>query len=148
MSFVYIPTYNVSMTAKIMAQAGGPKKKVAVERKMSLFGQSLAFAQAFPMLADLKATIWVRVHGSTEKHPPERHFSLGNPPAEHIHCPKTGCMNGGWPMGNVVRDMIAKRETHRKVADKCNGRLWMAGPKYRECATHFSAEIELAYEPD
>ena len=136
------------MTAKITGQAGEPKKKVIVEKKMSLFGQSIAFAQAFPMLADLKATIWVRVHGSTEKHPPERHFSLGNPPAEHIHCPRTGCMNGGWPIGKVVRDMIAKRETLRKVDGKCNGRRWVAGPTYRECATHFSAVIKLAYNPD
>ncbi|HTB83193.1 MAG TPA: hypothetical protein VK742_06025 [Candidatus Sulfotelmatobacter sp.] len=136
------------MTAKITGQAGEPKKKVIVEKKMSLFGQSIAFAQAFPMLADLKATIWVRVHGSTEKNPPERHFSLGDPPAELIHCPRTGCMNGGWPLGNIVRDMIAKRETHRKVEGKCTGRQWVTGPAYRDCATHFSAEIELTYEPD
>jgi len=135
------------MTAKIMGQAGEPKKKVIVEKKMSLFGQSIAFAQAFPMLADLKAKVWVRVHGITEKNPPERNFSFDNPPAEHIHCPRTGCMNGGWPIGNIVREMIAKRETHRKVEGKCNGRQWVLGPKYRECATHFSAEIDLAYEP-
>jgi hypothetical protein len=136
------------MTTKIMLQTGEPKKKVAVERKMSLFGQSIAFAQAFPMLADLTATIWIRAHGSTEENPPERHFRFGNPPAEHIHCPKTGCTNGGWAIGDVVRDMIAKRETHRNVESRCNGRQWVVGPKYRDCVTHFTAEIELAYKPE
>jgi len=135
------------MTIKIISAAGEPKKKAPVEKKMSLFGQSIAFAQAFPMLADLKATIWVRPYGSTEENPPERHFGFGNPPAERIHCPKTGCTNGGWPIGDIVRDMIAKRETHRKVAGKCNGKQWVVGPKYRDCETHFSAEIELVYKP-
>jgi hypothetical protein len=136
------------VTTKIMEQGGEPKKKVPIEKKMSLFGQSIAFAQAFPMLADLKATIWTRVYGRTEQNPPERHFRLGNPPVEHIHCPKTGCTNGGWPIGNVVRDMIAKRETHRNVEAKCNGKQWVVGPKYRECVTHFTAEIDLAYKPE
>jgi len=115
---------------------------------MSLFGQSIPFNQAFPMLADLKATVWVRPYGKMEENPPERYFRLGNPPREHIHCPKSGCTNGGWPIGDIIRDMIAKREMHRHAEGKCNGMQWVVGPKYRDCVTHFTAEIELAYKPE
>ena len=134
------------MTAKIMARTGEPKKNVSVEKRMSLFGQAVPFNQAFPMLADLKVKVWVRPYGSTEENPQERSFRLGNPPREHINCPKSGCTNGGWRIGDVMRDMIARRETHQKVEGKCQGKQWVVGPKYRDCVTHFSAEIELAYK--
>jgi len=136
------------MTAQIASEAGEPNKKVAVERRMSLFGQSIPFAQAFPMLAGLETTVWIRPFGRTEENSQERHFKLRNPPGEHIHCPKKGCTNGGWRIGDVLRDMIAKRETHRDVEGTCNGKQWVVGPKYRDCVTHFTAKIDLAYNPE
>jgi hypothetical protein len=136
------------MTTPIVSKDEEPVKRVAVERKMSLFGQSLPFAQAFPMVAGLEATVWIRPFGSTEQNPQERHFGLRNPPGEHVLCPKKGCTNGGWCLGDVMRDMIAKRETHRQVEGKCNGKQFVVGPKYRDCGTHFTAEIDLAYKPE
>jgi hypothetical protein len=136
------------MRTEIVLPAGEPKKNPAAGKRMSLFGQSIPFAQAFPMLVDLKATVWVRPCGLTEENPPEQCFTLGNPPPEHMNCPKSGCTNGGWPMGDIIRDMIAKRETHRRAEGKCRGRQWVAGPKYQDCVTQFTAEIELAYKPD
>jgi hypothetical protein len=136
------------MITEIAPQAGEPNKKFAAEGKMSLFGQSIPFTQAFPMLADLKTTVWIRPFGSLEQNPQERDFGLRNPPGEHIHCPKKDCTNGGWRIGDVMRDMIAKREVRRTVEGKCSGKQWMVGPKYRACVTHFTAEIVLAYKPE
>ena len=136
------------MTSNITSPSGEPKKQVAVEKKMSLFGQTIPFNQAFPMLAGLQATVLVRPHGSVEEKPSELYFSLGDPPPEHINCPESGCTNGGWPFGDIIRDLIAKRETHRRAEGQCTGRQWVVGPKYRDCATHFTAEIELAYKPE
>jgi hypothetical protein len=136
------------MTTQIAFQNGEPQKQVAVGRKMSLFGQSIPFARAFPMLAGLETTVWIRPHGSTEENPQERHFGFRNPPGEHIQCTKKGCTNGGWCIGDVMRDMIARRETHRNVEGRCNGKQWVVGPKYRDCVTHFAAEIQLAYKPE
>jgi hypothetical protein len=136
------------MTATNMPAAKEPKKKVSVEKKMSLFGQSIPFTQAFPMVKSLTIKVQICPHGSTEENPQERHFKLSNPPPERLHCPKSGCTNGGWCLGDIMRDVIARRETHRKVEGKCSGRQWVVGPKYRECVTHFRAEIELAYKPE
>jgi hypothetical protein len=135
------------MPTQIAPQAGEPNKKSAPGRKMSLFGQSIPFVQAFPVLASMKTTIWTRPFGSLEQNPQERHYALRNPPGEHVQCPKKGCTNGGWAIGHIMREMIAKRETYRKIEGKCNGRQWVVGPKYRDCVTHFTAEIELAYKP-
>jgi len=134
------------MTTRIVPHSEEPDKKFMAERKMSLFGQSIPFAKAFPMLEDLKTTVWIRPFGISEQNPQERHFGLRNPPGEHIHCPKKGCTNGGWRIGDVMRGMIAKREVHQIVEGKCNGKQWVVGPKYRDCTTHFTAEIELTYK--
>jgi hypothetical protein len=83
-----------------------------------------------------------------EEQPPELYFSLGDPPPDYINCPESGCTNGGWPIGDIIRDLIAKRGTHRHAEGKCTGRQWVVGPKYRDGATHFTAEIELAYKPE
>ncbi|HEY5297840.1 MAG TPA: hypothetical protein VIK59_07930 [Verrucomicrobiae bacterium] len=121
-------------------------KQDSVERGSSLFGQSMPFIQAFPMLASLKATVWIRTGGGMDENPQERHFALGNPPGEYIRCPKIGCTNGGWCIADVLRDMIAKRETHRKQGGICSGRQRMNRSMFRECLTHFMAEIELSYK--
>lgn len=123
-------------------------ERLAIEKRMSLFGQAVPFTQAFPILAVLKATIWVRPFGSTEQNLRERHFRLNNPPGEHVTCSKTGCTNGGWRIGDIIRDMITKRETHRHVEGNCNGKQWVVGAKYRDCVTHFTAEIDLAYKSE
>jgi len=136
------------MVSQNVLQAIEPKRKTSAEKEMSLFGQSIPFSQAFPMLADLSATVWIRPSGRREENPQERHFSLRNPPCEHINCPNSGCTNGGWPLGDIIRDMIAKREAHRHVEGKCHGREWMVGPKYQDCLTHFTGEIELAYKAE
>jgi hypothetical protein len=135
------------MIAETISQAGEPGKKFGVGRKMSSFGQSIPFAQAFPMLAALKTTVWIRPHGGTEENPQEQHFKFRKPPGEYIRCPKKGCTNGGWCIGDIVRDMIARRETHQKIEGKCNGLQLVIGPKFRKCGTHFTAEIELGYKP-
>ncbi len=148
MSFRDIPVIVSIMNAKTMSPAGETTNGDASGRKGYLFDQPTSFAQAFPMLGTLKATVGIRPYGSTEEKPQEKHFSLGNPSLDQIGCPKPGCRSGGWPMGEQIRDMIAKRETHRHVEAKCNGKQWIVGPKFRNCMAHFTAEIELTYKPE
>jgi hypothetical protein len=121
-------------------------KGVTIERGLSLFGQTIPFTQAFPMVANLKTTVWIRPHGRLEENPQQRDFGLRSPPGEHIRCPNTECTNGGWCIGDILRDMIAKRETHRTAEGSCNGMWRTNGSKYRKCLTHFTAEIELGYK--
>ncbi len=123
-------------------------KQDSVERGLFLFGQPTTFDKAFPTIATLKATVWIRQGGGMDGNPQERHFATGNPPGEYIRCPKIGCTDGGWCIGDVLRDMVAKRETHRKAGGICSGKQRMNRSMFRECLTHFTSEIELTYKPD
>jgi hypothetical protein len=123
-------------------------KRVANERGLSLFGQSMPFTQAFPSVEILKTTVWIRPHGRTEENPQERHFDLRRPPGEYISCPNSECTNGGWCIGDIIRQMIATREEHRLVDGVCNGRRRTNVSEFRACPTHFTAEIDLEYSPE
>jgi hypothetical protein len=123
-------------------------KGITIERGLSLFGQTLPFTRAFPMVAILKTTVWIRPYGRREENPQQRHFGRRGPPGEHIRCPNTECTNGGWCIGDIVRDMIAKRETHRTAEGSCNGWRRTNDSEYRKCLTHFTAEIELGYKSE
>ena len=123
-------------------------KQDAVDRGLSLFGQPTTFRQAFPAVATLKATVWIRQGGPMDGAAQERHFTIGNPPGEYIHCPKIGCTNGGWCIGDVLREMVSKQETQRRAGGICSGRQRMNRSMFRECLTHFTSEIELTYKPE
>jgi hypothetical protein len=128
--------------------SGFMDKQDSVERGLSLFGQPTSFGQAFPTVASLIVTVWIRQGGTLDDAPHEHHFSIGNPPGEYIRCSKTGCTNGGWCIGDVLREMVSKRETHRKAGGICSGRQRMNRSMFRECLTHFQANIELTYKPE
>lgn len=121
-------------------------RRATIERRLSLLGQTLPFAKAFPMVAILKTMVLVRPFGILEENPQQRHFGLRSPPGEHIRCPNPECVNGGWCIGDIVREMIARRETHRTAEGSCNGWRRTHDSKYRKCQTHFTAEIELGYK--
>ena len=123
-------------------------KQDALEKGLYLFGQPTTFDKAFPTIANLKATVWIRQGGPMDESPQERHFSIGNPPGEYIRCAKIGCTNGGWCIGDILRDMVAKKETHRKAGGICSGKQRMNRSMFRECLTHFMADIELSYKPE
>jgi hypothetical protein len=123
-------------------------KQDAVDRGLFVFGESVSFSKAYPMVADLKVTVWIRTGGPMDGKPQERHFAIGNPPGEYIRCPKVGCTDGGWCIGDALRDMTDKRETHRKTGGICSGKQRMGRSTFRACLTHFTAEIELTYKPD
>jgi hypothetical protein len=123
-------------------------KQDAVEKGLLLFGPPATFAKAFPTISDLKATVWIRQDGPMDGDPQQRHFSIGTPPGEYVRCPKMACTDGGWCIGDVLRDMVSKHETRRKAGGLCSGRQRMNRTMFRECLTQFTADIELTYKDD
>ena len=111
-----------------------------------LLGQVVAFSQAFPTLARLKARVSIRPAGPDDPNPHVRDFTLSHPPDEHIRCPRPGCTEGGWRLGDVLRAMVAQGETERRMVLLCPGRDPTSPPQAHHCATQFSALIELAYK--
>ena len=121
-------------------------KQDKVERGLYVFGQPVPFKDAFPMLSDLRAHVQIRTGGPLDERPQERHFSLEYPPGEYVRCPKPGCTDGGWCIADVIREMVAKKETQRKSGGICTGRQRMGRSNFRECLTHFMADITIRYK--
>ena len=81
-------------------------------------------------------------------HPVIHHFSTAHPPAEFIACGRSGCTGRGWRIADVLREMVAARESHREAGGICDGRERMSRSNYRSCLTHFEADIALTFKPE
>jgi hypothetical protein len=120
-------------------------KQDSVQKGLYLFGQPTTFSKAFPTVADFKITVWIRKGGREDGRPLRQPFTIDNPPGEFIRCPKSDCVNGGWCIGDILREMVSKNETYRKTGGTCTGKQRMNRSATRDCLTDFEADIELVF---
>lgn len=125
----------------------GLDKQDKVERGLYVFGQPIPFKQAFPTITDLYVTVEIRVGGQLDGNPEEMSYTLANPPGEYIRCPRHDCTDGGWCIGDRLREMVAKGETEKDVGGICTGQERMNRRDFRKCLTLFNAKIKLTYKP-
>jgi len=116
-----------------------------VESGAFVFAQPTTFTKAFPTIKDLAVRVAIRKDGPMDGDPQTRFLTIQNPPGEYIRCSNSRCTDGGWCIGDVLRDMIAKGETSRKAGGICAGQERMNRSSFRKCLTHFSAEITISY---
>ena len=121
-------------------------KQDKVENGSYLFSQPTTFDKAFPSIKTLQIKVMIRKGGPMDGAPQTQYFSIQNPPGEYIRCVNSGCTDGGWRIGNVLRDMVEKKETSKTVTGICSGRERMNRSSFRKCLTQFSAEIKLSYD--
>lgn len=100
----------------------------------------------YAAVSDMQIEIRIKRGGSLDENPLIRHHTLANPPGEIIRCPKAGCVDGGWYIVDILRDMIARKETDRKTGGICKGKQRMGRAGYRDCLTDFEANIHLKYK--
>lgn len=101
------------------------------------------FEQVFPQIE----TVLVRVRGTYQGFSErfyDRH-TLG----EYIDCTNPLCWNGGFRVGDVLRQMVLSGETHHEDSAFCQGHE--ASPKgrrkYGECGEFFRFTIDISYKP-
>lgn len=113
-----------------------------------VFATTSTFASTFPQIESAAVAVTHRESGLlrdagegandwyTEK-------TLG----EHVRCTNDLCYAGGFPIGNVLREMVSARETHREGRLLCRGNE--GSPKgrriYRKCLYGISYTIDLVY---
>lgn len=109
-----------------------------------MFAQKVPFAKAFP---DIHA---VRIEVETGHAPsgnPKRVFSGQHLPGEYVDCDNPLCYNGGFSIGEVLRDMVQKRERDREGRAICRG--YEGSPKgrrkYRDCVNFFRYKVRIDY---
>jgi hypothetical protein len=118
-----------------------------------LFSQKGSFAEAFPQLEEAKVSltesgyVGYTLDGSNKKKRTvsSKSGNLG----EYINCSNPLCYNGGFSVGQSIREMISAAETHREDHAVCQG--YEGSPKgrrrYRSCINFFTFTIDLTYGP-
>lgn len=109
-----------------------------------VFSQKTTFEKAFPGIesirVDVNETGEIRFGGNRTY----TNSSLG----EFVNCSNSMCYNGGFRIGDVVREMNYKREENREGSAICQGNE--GSPKgrriYRKCLNHFDYKITIKYK--
>ena len=110
-----------------------------------VFGRKVPFSEAFPEIADLRVEVemGVKRHGN-----PQRVYTLRNLPGEYIDCNESLCYNGGFSIGEILRDMVSAGETERKENRICKG--YHGSPKgrrkYKDCLNFFQIQVQIQYK--
>lgn len=113
----------------------------------TIFGppQVTSFETAFPQIATLK--IVATESGHEVRYGDNTHTYTGSI-GEYINCSNAFC-DGGYHIAQLIREMVAKKETHRESTLLCKGNE--TSPKghriYKKCMNGLSVDIEITYKP-
>jgi hypothetical protein len=107
----------------------------------ALPGEKVSFAKMFPEVAKLR----IEVTESDAEFGGMRRVPATT--GEYIDCTNPLCYNGGFRVGEVVREMIRERKTSKAGSNICQG--YEGSPKgkkkYRDCLRWFQWKIEIEY---
>jgi len=110
-----------------------------------MFSKKVSFNEAFPEIEELKAVVVESGEGVRDWNR-ERYYSKGT--GEYINCSNYLCYNGGFSIGNILREMVRTGETHTKKSQICQG--YEGSPKgrrkYRDCMNFFTITIDITYK--
>jgi hypothetical protein len=111
------------------------------------FARKVPFSEAFPEIASIRVELSQTGEG-TYDWDRNRVFTTETFPGEYVDCTNRICYNGGISLGRILRDMVAKKESHREGAELCQGNE--ASPKghsiYRKCLNRFEYKIDIEYK--
>jgi len=69
---------------------------------------------------------------------------------EFVNCSNPVCYNGGFPVGQILRQMVRNRQTHLEDHRKCKG--YEGSPKgrieYRPCFNHWDITVDVVYHEE
>lgn len=106
-----------------------------------VFSKKVPFQEAFPTIEELKVKVEESGDGVSEwgrtRH---YHTTVG----EYVNCSNPLCYNGGFSIGQILRDMVEKEDTQREESKFCQG--YEGSPKgrrkYRSCTNSFRIQIQ------
>jgi hypothetical protein len=113
-----------------------------------VFSTKVSFDEAFPMIEDIKVVVEHRGHYGVHEWNRVQHY--GKNIGEYVECTNSICYNGGFSVGNLVRIMVASKQTHLEKLEFCQG--YEGSPKgkrrYRSCTNSFNVTIDIKYKSE
>jgi len=111
-----------------------------------VFGKKVKFEEAFPEIKTLRVECTEEGYGA--RNPITRIYTEKNTPGEYIDCHNPLCYNGGFSIGQILREMVQKREKHWEGTKFCQG--YEGSPKgrrkYRSCINSWKVKVDIEYK--
>lgn len=130
-----------------MAKWHKPKASELVGERKFVPEEQISFEEAFPEIEDVNVEVketgkmyfkeWDEVTKTYRKQ------ELG----EYINCTNHLCYNGGFSIGDILREMIREGQTELKTNKFCKG--YESSPKGRRhssCVNYFEIKVHIEYK--
>ena len=114
-----------------------------------VFARKVPFKEAFPEIKKLEIKAKESGYGVYEEFD-TKYYNTEHPPGEFIDCSNPLCYNGGFSVGEILREMVREKKTHYEGLKVCQG--YEGSPKgrrrYRSCINSWKVTIDLEYYTD
>lgn len=105
-----------------------------------------SFDKAFPEIDSIKVEVEQSGDGVSEWNRKST-YNKEHFPGEYIDCKNPLCYNGGFSIGEIIRNMIMNKKTSLKDSKLCQGSEGSAKGRriYRKCLNFFKVDVNLKY---
>jgi hypothetical protein len=112
-----------------------------------LLSKKVSFEEAFPEIKDISIEVTEKGKGVM---PEFNTMIYSNNIGEFINCSNDVCYNGGFSIGEIIREMIASGQSELDTTKKCQG--YEGSPKgrkrYRSCLNYFKIKVSIIYKEE
>jgi hypothetical protein len=110
-----------------------------------LLASRVSFSEGFPSIRELRVEVAESGQGVRTSYGPA--LLTEKTCGEYFDCSNTLCVNGGFSIGSILRDMVKAGETERQVTRFCQG--YEGSPKgrrnYGPCDDSFDVTVKILY---
>lgn len=114
-----------------------------------VYGSKTSFEKAFPEIEDLKIEVTETGEGTTQFNR-KQVYRKQTLRGEYINCHNPLCYNGGFSIGEIIRNMTSNKQTELLTHRGCQG--YEGSPKGRRrygiCANSFDIKVAIIYKKD
>jgi hypothetical protein len=111
------------------------------------FVKKVSFTETFPQIENVIVVVEEKGSGSSLRPSPLQYDK--NTLSEFIDCHNSSCYNGGFSIGDILRDMVKDKKTSIETVKFCQGYEGSPkGKRRRSCITQFNIKVEIQYVSD
>jgi hypothetical protein len=118
------------------------------ERWRQAYSEASSLREQFPNVDELVLEIAFTDFKSFGTYSPQlRRFSPAAKAFFGVACPRTLCLDGGFDLDAIVRDLRARGATETAGYLGCQGAIHATGAEHVPCLLRLDYRLELVYEP-
>lgn len=124
------------------------------EKASDIFNQTeylvpkTTFEKAFPQIEHIRVEVIESGEGINDWN--EKRTYSKHDMGEYINCHNKRCYNGGFSIGQIIRQMIYENKTELETTEFCQG--YEGSPKgrkkYQDCMNYFEIKVGIKYKDE